>query len=153
MNRRSWPAASLLVLLATAAWNGAAAQVAAPVDGRPVVAETSQDLVRTLMQTRGYSEIGEMRRDGDVYIVSEARRFGEAVRDLRVEVLSGQVQAEQPLSTEQVGRLLESRGYTRVSELGRDDEAIITQAHQNDRAWQLRIDARRGTLLHQQPVD
>jgi hypothetical protein len=145
--------ATLLALLATVGTHGAAAQVSAPVDGRPVVAETSQDLVRTLMQTRGYSDIGEMRRDGDVYIVAEARRFGEVVRDLRVEALSGQVQSEQPLSAEQVGRLLESRGYTRVAELGRDAEAITAQAYQNERAWQLRIDARRGTVLHQQPVD
>lgn len=157
MERRSWRRAGLLPLLVTAAMLGApargSAQVSAPVDGRPVVAESSEDLVRTLMQTRGYSEIGDMQREGDAYLVSEARRFGEVVRDLRVEALSGQVQGEQPLSSEQLSRLLESRGYTRVAELDRDAEAITARAHQNERAWRLRVDARRGTVLQQQPSD
>jgi hypothetical protein len=94
-----------------------------------------------------------MRRKGDVYVVAQARRFGEVVRDLRVDVLSGQVQTERTLSADQVGQLLEARGYAQVTEIGRDAETITAQARQNDRAWELRIDARRGTVLHQQPVN
>jgi hypothetical protein len=135
----------LLVLAAPAT-----AQVSAPVDGRSVIEQTGEDRIRSLMETRGYSDIGEMRREGEVLHVTEALRFGEPVRDVRVDAQSGQVQAEAPLSAEQVARLLEARGYTQVAEIERNATAITTRAHQNDRTWRLRIDATRGTVLQQQ---
>lgn len=129
---------------------GVQAQVAAPVDGRPVLEQSGEDIVRTLLETRGYSGIGAMRRDGEVFHIEEARRFGEVVRDLRADAQSGQVHGEPPLSAGQVARLLEARGYTQVAELGRDAGGITARAVQNDRAWRLRLDATRGTVLQQQ---
>lgn len=140
----------ILGLLGMTLAAGAQAQVSAPVDGRPVLEQTGEDRVRTLMETRGYSDIGGMRREGDAFHIAEAKRFGEAVRNLRVDAASGQVQAELPLSAAQVARLLEARGYTQIAEIGRDADAITARAHQNNRAWTLRIDATRGTVLGQQ---
>jgi parvulin-like peptidyl-prolyl isomerase len=118
--------------------------------GSTQAAAMSEDQIRTTLRARGYSDIEGLERDGDHFKVGEARRYGEDVSDLRVNARTGQVQDEERLSEDQARKLLEDRGYSEVSDVSRDGDAISAKAKQGDRAVNLRIDARSGTVTQQQ---
>lgn len=110
----------------------------------------SEQAIRSALQARGYSDIEGMRRDGDHFRVNKAERFGEDVSDLRIDARTGMVRDEARLSEDQAKNLLESRGYSDISEVSRDGDAISAKARQGDRQVNLRIDARSGTVTQQQ---
>lgn len=109
----------------------------------------SEEAMRTALRARGYSDLGDVERDGDTFKVGSAKRYGEDVSDLRVNARTGQVRDESRLSEDQAKTLLRDRGYSDVSDVNRDGDAIRAKAKQGDREVNLRIDARSGVVTQQ----
>ncbi|MDB5372645.1 MAG: hypothetical protein JWP04_1287 [Belnapia sp.] len=127
----------LLLLLAPAQ-----AQPAAPPDA----AFLTPDQVTTVLRARGYSDISGVEREGDSFRIPEATRYGEKVQNLRIDALTGQPR-EQPMLTEaQASGLLRDRGYTDVTELGREGDLIRLRATRDGTPTELRVDARTGAV-------
>src|SRR5690349_23198638 len=91
----------------------------------PAAAQTAQqdrvdpawltaDQVRTVLRARGYTEIGGLAREGDSYKVTDATRYGEKVKELRIDALTGEPREMPPLTVGQARSLLQERGYTKV---------------------------------------
>lgn len=136
-----------------AAQNSSTSQQGASSSNRVGTVEAprmNEDQVRTILGARGYSDFDDMERDGDSFSIGSAERYGKDVEDLRVDARTGQVQDEERLSEDQAKRLLEDRGYSDVTDVSRDDDMITATATQNDREWQVRIDAETGTVTQQQ---
>ncbi|NKE46168.1 hypothetical protein HB662_15380 [Roseomonas frigidaquae] len=136
-----------------AAQNSSTSQQGASSSSRVGTVEAprmNEDQVRTILGARGYSDFEDMERDGDSFSIGSAERYGKDVEDLRVDARTGQVQDEERLSEDQAKRLLEDRGYSDVTDVSRDDDMITATATQNDREWQVRIDAETGTVTQQQ---
>jgi hypothetical protein len=110
----------------------------------------SEEQVRSALRASGYSDIEDLERDGDNFKVGEAKRYGEEVKDLRVDARTGQVRDEGRLSEDQAKNLLRDRGYSDVSDVSRDGDTIRAEAKQGDREVRVRIDARTGTVTQQQ---
>ena len=110
----------------------------------------SEDVMRTTLRARGYSDLSDVERDGDTFKVGSAKRYGEEVSDLRVNARTGQVRDESRLSEDQAKTLLRDRGYSDVSDVDRDGDTIRAKAKQGDREVNLRIDARSGVVTQQQ---
>jgi hypothetical protein len=110
----------------------------------------NEEQVRAALRARGYSDIQGFERDGDNFKIGEAKRYGEEVKDLRVDARTGQVRDEGRLSEDQAKNLLRDRGYSDVSDVNRDGDTIRAKAKQGDREMTLRIDARTGTVTQQQ---
>ncbi|PWS35246.1 hypothetical protein DFH01_23365 [Falsiroseomonas bella] len=106
----------------------------------------SEEQIRSALRARGYSDVQGLERDGDNFKVGQAKRYGEEVKDLRVDARTGQVRDEDRLSEDQAKALLRDRGYRDVS---RDGDTIRAKAKQGDREVNLRIDARTGTVTRQ----
>lgn len=109
----------------------------------------NEEQVRSALRARGYSDIKGLERDGNNFKISEAKRYGEEVKNLRVDASTGQVRDESRLSEDQAKNLLRDRGYSDVSDVKRDGDTIRAKAKQNDHQMQLRIDARTGTVTQQ----
>ena len=86
-------------------------------------------------------------REGDSYKVTDATRYGEKVKELRIDALTGEPREMPPLTVGQARSLLQERGYTKVEELGRDGEMIRLRARQGDTPVELRVNARTGALV------
>lgn len=110
----------------------------------------SEQQVRTALQARGYSEIEGLERNDDTFRVSEAKRYGETVEDLRVDARTGMVRDEKRLSTDQAETMLKDRGYSDVSDVERDGDTITANAEQAGNKVKLRIDAKSGMVSRQQ---
>lgn len=110
----------------------------------------SEDQIRTTMKARGYTDIEDLKRDGDTFKVGEAKRYGEDVEDLRVDASTGMVRDEKRLSEDQAKELLRDRGYSDVDDVERDGDTITAKAKRNDNEVRVRIDARSGTVTQQQ---
>ena len=110
----------------------------------------SEQQVRTALKARGYSEIKDLKRSDDTFRVSEAKRYGEKVEDLRIDARTGMVQDEDRLNTDQAEKLLKDRGYSDVSDVERDGNTITANAEQNGNTVKLRIDAESGMVTQQQ---
>lgn len=122
------------------------AQGTAASGTRPEAAFLSADQLSTILRARGYSDVGEVEREGDTFRIRQATRYGEIVRDLRIDALTGQPR-EQPLLTEaQATALLRDRGYAEVTELGRDGDLIRLRAVRDGTPTELRVDARTGAV-------
>jgi len=106
----------------------------------------SEDAIRSMLRSRGYSDISGLNRDGDQFRVSEAKRYGEEVKNIRVDARTGQIQNQQNLSERQVKELLKERGYSDVSDVRKDGNAFTAKAKQGDRNMTLRVDAQQGTV-------
>lgn len=113
-------------------------------------AHMSEDQIRTTMRARGYTDIEGLERDGDTFRVSEAKRYGEDVEDLRVDATTGMVRDEGRLNEDQAKKLLRDRGYSDVDDVERDGDTITAKAKRNDSEVRIRIDARTGTVTQQQ---
>lgn len=109
----------------------------------------SESQIKSGLSARGYSDIGGMQMDGSTFKVGEAKRYGETVKDLRVDARTGAVQNEQRLSENQAKQLLRDRNYSEVSDVKRDGDIIRAKAKQGDQTYNLRIDARSGTVTQQ----
>lgn len=110
----------------------------------------SEQQVRTALQARGYSEIEGLERNDGTFRVSEAKRYGETVEDLRVDARTGMVRDEKRLSTDQAEAMLKDRGYSDVSDVERDGDTITANAEQAGNKVKLRIDAKSGMVSRQQ---
>ncbi len=113
-------------------------------------AHMSEDQIRTTMRAHGYTDIEDLKRDGDTFKVGEAKRYGEDVEDLRVDASTGMVRDEKRLSEDQAKMLLRDRGYSDVDDVERDGDTITAKAKRNGNEVQVRIDARSGTVTQQQ---
>ncbi|MBP0443318.1 hypothetical protein J8J14_00880 [Roseomonas sp. SSH11] len=106
--------------------------------------------VRSALNARGYSDISGLKREGDTFRVSSAKRYGEEVKDLRVDARTGQVRDEQRLNEDQARNLIRANGYENVRDVRRDGDTIRAKAKQGDREVDLRVDARNATVTRQQ---
>jgi hypothetical protein len=68
------------------------------------------------------------------------------VEDLRIDALTGQPVEEPELSEAQARNLLRDRGYSEVTELGREGDILTLRAVRDGTPVQLRVDARTGTV-------
>ncbi|WP_137177983.1 PepSY domain-containing protein [Roseomonas sp. AR75] len=110
----------------------------------------SEDAIRNVLRARGYSDIEGLERDGDHFKVEGAERYGEDVENLRIDARTGQVRDEKKLSESQVRTMLQDRGYSDVSDVSSDGDAITATAKQNDREMKLRVDRSTGVVTQQQ---
>jgi hypothetical protein len=115
----------------------------------PTTAEMSQDQIRSVLQARGYSDISGIERDGEHFKISEAKRFGRDVEDLRVNARTGQVEDEPRLNEDQARKLLEERGYSEVSDVERDGDHITAKAKRDGREVNLRINTETAVVMPQ----
>ncbi len=109
----------------------------------------SESQIESRLKARGYSDISGMERDGSTFKISEAKRYGETVKDLRVDARTGDVRDEKRLSEDQAKQMLRDRNYSEVSDVKRDGDTIRAKAKQGDQTYNLRIDARSGTVTQQ----
>ncbi|WP_206930077.1 hypothetical protein [Roseococcus thiosulfatophilus] len=112
-------------------------------------ATMSEEQIRGMLSARGYTDISGIERDGDHFKVSEAKRYGRDVEDLRVNARTGQVQDEARLNEDQARNLLEQRGFTEVSDVSRDGDNITARAKRDDREMRVRIDGNTGAVVPQ----
>jgi hypothetical protein len=110
----------------------------------------SEDQLKSTLRERGYTEIGDVRRDGQMFRISQARRYGETVENLRVDASTGQVRNEDRLSEDQVQNMLEERGYYDVEDVERDGFTYTADAKQR---ISLRIDGQSGTISRERTRD
>jgi hypothetical protein len=108
----------------------------------------SQDQIRGMLQSQGYSDIENLRRDGDHY-TAKAERYGEDVDNLRIDARTGQVRDQARLNEDQVKRMLRDQGWSDVSDVKRDGDTITAKAKRDGRDVQLRINARSGGVTQQ----
>lgn len=153
--KRSLSTTTLSLVLAVGAHGLAGAQAVNPgqpgsAGGANQASRMNDEQIGSALRARGYSDIKGIERDGDNFKVSEAKRFGESVKDLRVDASTGQVRDEARLNEDQAKKLLRDRGYSDVSEVNRDGETIRAKAKQGDREVNLRIDTRSGLVTQQQ---
>jgi hypothetical protein len=104
------------------------------------------DQVTTVLRARGYSEVGEVRLEGDTFHITKATRYGEPVDDLRIDALTGQPVDEPNLTEAQARALLRDRGYSEVTEVGREGDIIRLRGVRDGTPTELRVDARTGTV-------
>ena len=110
----------------------------------------SEDQLKSRLRERGYTEIEDVRRDGQMFRISQARRYGETVNNLRVDASTGRVQNEDRLSEDQIGNMLEERGYYDVEDIERDGFTYTADAKQR---VGLRIDGQSGTISRERTRD
>ncbi|GGC32672.1 hypothetical protein GCM10011504_08610 [Siccirubricoccus deserti] len=104
------------------------------------------DQVRIVLQARGFTDIEGLERQGNDFVVRQAKRYGTPVRDLRLDAVTGQPR-EAPLLTEaQAREMLRDRGYTEVTEIGREGDTIHLRAVREGTPTEISIDARTGVV-------
>lgn len=113
----------------------------------------NEQQIRGVLSARGYSDISGIERDGDHFKVSEAKRYGRDVEDLRVHARTGQVQDEAQLNEDQARHLLEQRGFSEVRDVSRDGDSITARAKRDDREMRVRIDGNTGAVIPQPASD
>ena len=104
------------------------------------------DQVRTVLRARGYSEIGAMDREGDTFRITDATRYGEKVRELRIDALTGLVRESPPLTPTQARTLLQERGYAEVQPLGTEGNVIRLRASQSGTPVEIKVNADTGAV-------
>jgi hypothetical protein len=62
-------------------------------------------------------------------------------------------QQQQALGPEQIRNVLDQAGYTNVTNLQREGDQYVAQAEQADTTYDLRIDAKSGSIVDQQEAD
>ncbi|MBU8542064.1 MULTISPECIES: PepSY domain-containing protein [Roseomonadaceae] len=103
----------------------------------------SEEQLKDRLRERGYTEIEDVRREGSIFRISQARRYGETVDNLRVDATSGRVQNEDRLSEDQIENMLEERGYYDIENIERDGFTYTAEAKQR---VDLRIDGQSGSI-------
>ncbi len=109
----------------------------------------TEEQIRNMLKTRGYSDLSGIERDGDSFKVSEAKRYGKSVENLRVNARTGMIRDDPQLTEDQAKKLLGERGYSDVSDVKRDGDIITGKAKRDGQAVQLRIDTRTGLVTPQ----
>lgn len=135
---------TLLVLTLLAGLVMAAPAVAQTPPANPAYLTTDQ--VATVLRARGYSELSAVELEGETFRIPEAMRYGEKVENLRIDALTGQPIDEPELTESQAGALLRERGYSEVTELGREGNILTLRAVRDGTPMELRVDARTGSV-------
>jgi hypothetical protein len=107
-----------------------------------------EEQMRSLLRTRGFTDIEAMRREGDLY-AGRATHHGETV-EFEADARTGEIRRPESLTEGQIRTLLRGRGYTDFSDLRRDGNTYKTRALRNGRPMNLQVDARTGALLQQE---
>ncbi len=141
------PLARMLPLLALALLLGGTALAQQPQQERTDPAWLTADQVRTVLRARGYTELGALQREGDVYKVTDATRYGEKVPSLSIDALTGQPREVPPLTERQARSLLQERGYNGVEEVGREGDVIRLRARQGNTPVEIRVNAHTGAMM------
>jgi hypothetical protein len=125
--------ALLLLLLA----GPAAAQQAAVL---------TPDQLATVLRARGFSDIEGVEREGDTFRIARAMRYGETVENLRIDAATGLPREQPPLTEGQARELLRARGYSEVTEIGREGDAIRLRGLREGTPIEVTVDARTGAV-------
>jgi hypothetical protein len=115
----------------------------------PQAIQMGESQIRSTLAAHGYTDIKGLEKDGSVFKVSEANRYGETVTDLRIDASNGKVTNGDALSDSQVKEMLRQRQYTDIGDITREGDTIRTTAKLGDRSYDLRIDASAGTMTQQ----
>lgn len=103
-----------------------------------------------VLRARGYGAIDSIQRDGDVFLIRGASRYGEAVGDLVADAVTGEVRDEW-LSESQARRMLRERGFEEVPEVRRDGAVLVARARRAGSDIEVTIDARSGAVTQTRP--
>lgn len=139
---RHFAAAAGLLLVLSGAFGHAAGQGRERLEPGQMTA----DQIRIVLGARGYAELGPMEREGDTVQIAEAKRYGEPTGPLRLDAKTGQVRDERPLSGAQAQALLRDRGFSEVSDAGREGDAILATARRSGSQVDVKVDARSGAV-------
>ena len=104
------------------------------------------DQVNTILRARGYSDVSGVVQEGDTFRIPEATRYGAKVQNLRIDALTGQPREQANLTEAQAIALLRDRGYSDVSEVGREGDTIRLRGVRDGTPVELRVDARTGAV-------
>lgn len=121
---------------------------AAPVSAQatdPIGVAMTDTQLETVLRARGYSDIQGMQRDGEVYRIERAQRYGEEVSDLRIDAVTGQVHDEQ-LTEGQARSMLRQRGFSEVTEIRREGDMIHARGTRAGSPAAVTINARTGSV-------
>lgn len=140
-----------IIGLAAALLAGGSAGAAAQSATSPGVPMTAAQ-IETVLRARGYSDIEGLERDGDVFRIRSAKRYGEPVGELSVDAVSGQVRDEE-LSEGQARTMLRGRGFSEVSEVRREGDTILARGRRAGSEVEVRIDARTGAVMQRPARD
>lgn len=104
------------------------------------------DQLATVMRARGFSDLEGVEREGDTFRIARARRYGETVENLSIDAATGLAREQPSLTEAQARELLRSRGYTDVTELGREGDAIRMRGLREGTPIEVTVDARTGAV-------
>lgn len=137
-------AATLLVAVAMG-WTPVAraqAETGPPQVAPP--AALSEETIRNLLVSQGYTEVTGLTRRGAEY-TAKARRYGETV-EIVIDARTGMVDRPEHLSPTQVKHILEDRGYADIRSIRRDGESFRARAKKDGEAIEVEIDSKAGSL-------
>lgn len=106
-----------------------------------------QGQIQSRLQSRGFSEISDLRQDGTTYTGS-ADWYGEQV-DFRVDGRNGFVIEPSHLTPTQVHTMLSDQGWEDIGNIQPQGTSYRVRAFQNGTAYNLWIDARTGQINRQ----
>ncbi len=84
-------------------------------------------------------------RDGEVFRIQGATRYGEPVGDIEADARTARVRGER-LSEAQARRMLRGRGYEEVAEVRREGDQLLARARRGGTPVELRINALSGAV-------
>ncbi|WP_043340933.1 hypothetical protein [Belnapia moabensis] len=106
----------------------------------------TQDQLATVLRARGFTDLEGVEREGDSFRIARATRYGERVENFRIDAATGLPREQPPLTEAQARELLRTRGYTQVTELGRDGDAIRLRGLREGTPIEVTVDARTGAV-------
>jgi hypothetical protein len=136
-----------IVGLAGALLLGGSALAAAQTGASPGVPMLAAQ-VEIVLGAHGYTDLQGLERDGSIFRVRSATRYGEPVGPLQVDAITGQVLGEKPMNAEQVQAMLRERGFSDVA-THREGNTVLARAQRDGSEIEMRIDARTGAVTHQ----
>jgi hypothetical protein len=108
----------------------------------------SESQIRSTLDGYGMSNVKSLQREGDTY-TGVALWHGKPV-DLKVNAVTGRIEAPRRLDANQVKHLLEGKGYRNVHDIAPSEDAFVVAVEQREQAYRVVVDAHRGTILQQQ---
>ncbi len=106
----------------------------------------TQDQLATVLRARGFSDLEGVEREGNTFRIARAMRYGETVENLRIDAATGLPREQPPLTEGQARELLRARGYSEVTELGRNGDAIRLRGLREGTPIEVTVDARTGAV-------
>lgn len=100
----------------------------------------NEEQIRDLLEAKGYTDLVNLRRDGGIYSIDAAKRYGKPVSAIEVDAGTGQVGKQQPLDEAQIKSLLRRHGFMRVGDVRKENGLFTTQAERNGRLYDLQVD-------------